>query len=443
MLARIAAMDSRLHAYIEVCADVALEQARVVDHELAQGACRGPLHGVPIGVKDLIDTMGVRTTCGSKIFADFVPDHDSTVMVRLRNAGAILLGKHSMTEFAGIAYHPSIQPPLNPWREDRWPGASSSGSAVAVAAGLCFAAIGTDTGGSLRFPAAACGVIGLKPTYGTVSRHGVFSLAESLDHVGPITRTVEDTGLVLGVIAGHDVLDPSTRREAISEGSGGPDDLSSIRIGIDPAFCSDDIQPAVAGALLQAASNLQELGAGLTVVQVRGLEEVNSVWGTIYCGDSAAAHQSIYAQHAADYNPVFRAGLEVAFRLSGADYARAAAKRAAITRALDDLFAHADVLLWPAMGYTARAFEELAPGGLIGPETADYLLRYTAPMSVSGHPALVLPCGFDDDGMPIAVQLIARHGREDVLCRAGVAYQRVTDWHKRIPPLARDAEVDA
>jgi len=435
VLERIAALDRELHSYIMVCAETAMEQARAADLEIASGRYRGPLHGVPLGVKDIVFTKGIRTTCGSKIMADFIPDEDATVVTRLRNSGAVLLGKHSMTEFAGIAYHPSIKPPVNPWNRERWPGASSSGSAVAVAAGLSFAAIGTDTGGSLRFPAAACGVVGLKPTYGAVSRHGVFPLAESLDHAGPITRSVQDACIVLHAIAGHDPLDPTTRRESPPDCSIAHQDLRTLRVGIDQAFCTDGINAEVAAALLQAASQLRDLGAAVIPVQVSGLEEATSVWGTLYCGDSAAAHEKTYAQHAADYNPMFRAGLEAAFKVSASDYARATAKRAAVTRAIDDLLTDTDVLLWPAMGQTARIFEELAPGGVMAPETADYLLRYTAPMSVSGHPALVLCCGYDHDGMPIAMQLVARHGREDLLFRAGMAYQQSTDWHLRVPPV--------
>ncbi|MGZ5120894.1 MAG: amidase [Burkholderiales bacterium] len=435
VLDRIAALDGTLHSYITVCSDAAVEQARAADREIAAGKYRGPLHGIPVGVKDIIFTKGIRTTCGSKIFADFVPDYDATVVSRLRTAGAVVVGKHSMTEFAGIAYHPSITPPVNPWNRARWPGASSGGSAVAVAAGLCFAAIGTDTGGSVRFPAASCGVVGLKPTCGAVSRYGVFPLAQSLDHVGPIARTVEDACIVLRGIAGFDAQDPTTRSGGSPECNFSSDNLRSLRISVDQGFCSDGISEEVSSGLSQAAAQLQELGATIIGGSVRGLEEATAIWGTIYCGDSAAAHESTYAQHADDYNPIFRAGLEAAFKMNGVAYARANAKRAEVTRAINNLLQDTDVLLWPAMGQTARVFEELAPGGVIAPETADYLLRYTAPMSVSGHPALVLCCGFDNDGLPIAMQLIARHGREDLLFRVGTAYQQATDWHKRFPAV--------
>jgi amidase len=435
VLDRIAALDHKLHSYLTIASDVALRHARAADREIAAGDYRGPLHGIPLGVKDLIYTLGIRTTCGSKILANFIPDYDATVVARLREAGAVLVGKHNMTEFAGIAYHPSITPPANPWISDRWPGASSSGSAVATATGLCFAAIGTDTGGSLRFPAAACGVVGLKPTYGKVSRHGVFNLAASLDHVGPITRTVEDSRIVLRAIAGYDLLDPTTRLEQVPQADRTTLHVQEVRIGIDEAFCTNSIQPEVADSLLRAAEQLRSLGALITSAPVLGLEKATTVWATIYSGDSAAAHKALYAQHAADYNPTFRAGLEAAFTLRAADYACASARRPAITRAVDDLFKDADVLLWPAMGRTAQVFEELAPGGLISAATAEYLLRYTAPLSLTGHPSLTLCCGFDHDGMPIALQLVARHGQEEMLFRVGSSYQQATDWHKRVPPV--------
>jgi amidase len=435
LLGRIAEVDPKLHSYITVCGEIALEQACTADREIAQGLYRSPLHGIPVGMKDLIFTRAIRTTCGSKILADFIPEDDATVVTRLRNSGAVLVGKHSMTEFAGIAYHSSIAPPVNPWRQERWPGASSSGSAVAVAAGLCYAAIGTDTGGSLRFPAAACGVVGFKPTYGRVSRYGVYPLAETLDHVGPICRTVEDAWIVLKAISGCDPKDATTWmcKDALADHS--RTETSNIRMAIDERFCTIALQPEVSAALLTAATRMEEIGALRIPIKVRGLEDATAIWSTIYCGDTVAAHETMYATQAKEYNPAFRSGLEGAFKITAAAYAKATVKRASVTRAIDHLLEKADVLLWPAMGKTASAFEELAPGGVIPPETADYLLRYTAPASISGHPALVLCCGFDKDGMPIAMQLIARHGREDLLFTIGRSYQQVTDWHKRVPPV--------
>ncbi len=435
LLETIADVDPSLHCYLTVCADEAMKDARVADREIARGEHRSPLHGVPVGIKDLVNTKNVRTTCGSRILSDFVPDYDATVVTRLRDAGAIVVGKHSMTEFAGIAYHSTVAPPVNPWRAERWPGASSSGSAVAVAAGLCFAAIGSDTGGSLRFPAAACGVVGFKPSYGRVSRHGVYPLAETLDHVGPIFRTVEDAWLVLKTISCYDPHDATTWkfRDTLKEPA--VDGVKNVRIAMDQHFCTDSLNEQVSSAIFTASARMQELGCVIVPVETCGLDGANSAWGIIYCGDSAAAHGATYARHASEYNPTFRAGLEAAFKVTAADYSTATMKRAQVSRAIDQLLQDADVLLWPAMGQTARAFDELAPGGVISPETADYLLRYTAPVSLSGHPALVLCCGFDDDGMPIAMQLIAQQGREDLLFQVGRAYQLATEWHKRVPPV--------
>ena len=437
LLEVIADVDPRLHSYLTVCADEAIKEARAADREIAHGGYRGPLHGIPLGIKDLVNTKNVRTMCGSQILAGFVPDLDATVVTRLRDAGAIVIGKHSMTEFAGIAYHPTVTPPVNPWKADRWPGASSSGSAVAVAAGLCFAAIGSDTGGSLRFPSAACGVVGFKASYGRVSRHGAYPLAETLDHVGPIARTVEDAWLVLKAIAGYDPHDATTWKFRDKLQNSPTEGVRNLRIAVDERFCTDSLNEQVSSALLTAAMRMKELGAVTVPVQTSGFDGANAAWGVIYCGDSAATHGAMYAQHASEYNPTFRAGLEAAFKVTAADYATATMKRAHVTRAIDQLLQDADVLLWPAMGQTARPFDELAPGGVISPETADYLLRYTAPVSLSGHPALVLSCGFDSDEMPIAMQFIALQGREDLLFQMGSAYQQATDWHRRIPPVSQ------
>src|SRR5262249_11255487 len=215
MLDRIGSLDGKLHSYLTVASDLALRQAKAAEREISKGDYRGPLHGMTIAVKDLCYTKDVRTTAASKILAEWVPSHDATVINKLYSAGAVLLGKLSLTEFAGIGYHSSVQRPLNPWHVDRWTGSSSSGSGVATAASLCFGSLGTDTGGSIRFPSAACGVVGVKPTFGRVSRFGIIPLAESLDHVGPMTRSVADAATVLQTIAGFDPEDSTTRREPV------------------------------------------------------------------------------------------------------------------------------------------------------------------------------------------------------------------------------------
>jgi amidase len=434
MLDRIANVDTKLHSYITLTRDLALEQAARADQEISQGKYRGPLHGMPIAVKDLVFTKGIRTTAGSKILANWVPSHDATVMTKLYEAGAVLLGKLSMTEFAGIAYHPSVVPPANPWDLERWPGASSSGAGVAIAASLCFGSIGSDTGGSIRFPSAACGVVGVKPTYGRVSRYGIFNLAESLDHVGPITRSVEDAAVMLRVIAGFDPLDPTTRREEVPDYLG---DLHAgvkgLRLGVDEAFCTARVNAEVGKALLAVGETMGELGADIHSVSITGLQEATKIWGTIFAAEGAAAHEQIYIDHAQDYNPAFKAFLENAFKVRGLDYARAHANRQRVSRVMEDLFQEVDLLLWPAMGTVAMRMEEFAPDGIISPEQADDLLRFTAPLSLTGSPTLSLPCGFDHEGMPMGLQLVASHGEESILFRAGFAYEEATEWHRKRP----------
>lgn len=436
VLDRIAALDVRLHSYLTLAADSALQRARAMDREIGSGLYRGPLHGIPVGLKDLVYTADMPTTCGSGILAGWKPDYDATVVRRLRDGGAVFLGKHAMTEFAGIAYHPSVVPPINPWKPDRWPGASSSGSAVATAAGLCFAAIGSDTGGSIRFPAAACGIVGLKPTYGRVSRWGVFPLAESLDHVGPLARTVEDAALVLQAMAGEDPLDPSTLRDPVPDYSAGlKRGIAGLRLALDEDFCVRSVEAEVAQALLAAARKFEELGAVVGKIRLSGLEGANATWGAIYAAESAAAHEQIYAAQAAGYGPIFRAALEQSFKIGSAQYARALSKRQAIRRAMEKSLDDADLQLWPAMSAVAPPFLELAPGGVISAERAEDLLRFTAPLNLTGHPAMTLRCGFNREGMPIELQLVARRGDEDSLLRAGFAYEEATEWHRRLVPL--------
>jgi amidase len=436
VLDRIAALDGELHSYVNVAADSAIQQARTADREISSGAYRGPLHGIPVGVKDLVFTADMPTTCGSSILARWTPQYNATIVDRLRDAGAVLLGKHAMTEFAGTVYHPSVVRPTNPWKRDRWPGASSSGSAVATAAGLCFAAIGSDTGGSIRFPAAACGIVGLKPTYGRVSRWGVFPLAESLDHVGPLARTVEDAALVLQAVAGEDRFDPTTLRDPVPDYSAAlKQGVKGFRLAVDEDFCTHLVEADVAQALLGAVRQFEQLGADVTRIHLSGLEGATAVWGTIFAVESAAAHEKIYAEHAAEYNPTFRSSLDESFKISATDYARALVKRNAILRALEKFLDHADLLLWPAMSAVTPPFEELAPGGVISAERAEDLLRFTAPLSLTGHPALTFGCGFNREGLPIELQLVGRRGEERSLLRAGYAYQQATGWHRRLPPV--------
>jgi amidase len=434
MLERIAAVDAVLHSYITVSSELALRQARQAEQGILRGDYRGPLHGIPLAVKDLICTKDVRTTCGSKIFAGWVPKQNATVIEKLSQAGAVLLGKLSLTEFAGIGYHPSITPPLNPWDANRWPGSSSSGSGVATAASLCFGSLGTDTGGSIRFPSAACGIVGLKPTYGRVSRKGVFPLAESLDHVGPMTRSVADSAAILSAIAGFDVDDPTTKHEPV------PDylqllasSLEGVRIGIDEAHCSVGVDGEITAALMAAIEVFKSLGAGIREVRFSGIDDAVKAWGVIFTAECAASHEATYPLRADDYGPSFRAFLQDADKVRGIDYAKAHATRQKVSRMIDDLLQGVDLILCPTMGMTPFELNGLSFEEIISPERAHQLLKFTAPFNLSGNPAISLPCGFSGEGLPLSLQLIGRSGDEASILRAGYAYEQATQWHKRRP----------
>src|SRR5579863_7794725 len=278
-LARIEALDGALKSYATVTAEAALAQARQAEGEIAGGRYRGPLHGVPIAVKDLCYTKGVPTSAGMPIHRDFKPDFDATVVARLKDAGAVILGKLQLTEGAFADHHPQIAPPVNPWNADHWSGASSSGSGVATAAGLCYASLGSDTGGSIRFPSAANGVTGLKPTWGRVSRYGVFALADSLDHIGPMTRSAADAGAVLGVIAGADPNDPTTRGELVPNYLAGLErGIRGLRIGVDEDFNTRDVDAEVVASVRGAIATLKDLGAEIRPIRFPNVDEMVTGW---------------------------------------------------------------------------------------------------------------------------------------------------------------------
>jgi amidase len=434
MLDRIAAHDGKLYSYLTVTADLALQQARTAEREIAQGQYRGPLHGVPIAIKDLCFTKGIRTTCASKILRDWVPDYNATVVDKLNAAGAVLLGKLGMTEFALSGYHPSIHPPVNPWSAERWPGASSSGSGVATAASLCFGSLGSDTGGSIRFPSACCGIVGVKPTYGRVSRYGVFPLGETLDHIGPMTRSVADAAVMLRSIAGFDPKDPTSRRVTVRDyldplASG----IRGLRIGVDEAYCSNGTDPQVSKAVLATTKVLQELGAVIHEVKVSVGDD--PFWFTICLAETAAAHEQWYPSRADDYGPTFRSFLEEGVKVRGTEYVNAHVKRQGLCRMLDNVLQKVDVVLCPSMPSVPMFLKDFPPEAPLSRGAAMGLLRHTAPFDLTGSPTISVPCGFSTEGLPISLQLIGRHDEETILLQAGYAYEQATEWHKRQPTI--------
>jgi len=433
MLDRISALDGKLYSYITVSADLALQQARAAEQEITKGAYRGPLHGVPIAVKDLCYTKGIRTTCASQILANWVPDYNATVVDKLNAAGAVLLGKLGMTEFALGGYHPTIHPPVNPWAADRWPGASSSGSGVATAASLCFGSLGSDTGGSIRFPSACCGIVGVKPTYGKVSRYGVFPLAESLDHIGPMTRRVADAAVMLRAIAGFDPKDPTTRRVTVRDYLDTVfNGIRGVRIGVDEGYCTQGVDPQVSQAVLATTKIFRDLGASIHEVKLSISAE--PFWHT-HAAEAAAAHEQWFPSRASEYGPTFRAFLEQGVKVTGIDYAKAHVKRQGLRRVIDDLFQKVDLLLCPSTTLLPMLLKDFPPDIVLSPGATVDLLRHTAPFDLTGSPTISVPCGLSTEGLPLSFQLVGRHDEEGLVMQAGHAYEQATEWHKRQPAV--------
>jgi amidase len=434
-LRRIERLDPTLHAYACVTSELALTQARAADQRQAQGQALGPLHGVPIAVKDLCWTAGIPTAAGMQIYKDFVPDQDATVVQRLREAGAVLLGKLQMTESAFSGHHPLTVVPVNPWEASAWTGVSSSGSGVATAAGLCFGSLGTDTGGSIRFPSAACGVTGLKPTWGRVSRYGVFELAASLDHIGPMCRTAEDCGLMLGVLAGADPKDPTALQAPVPDYSAGnKDNLSGLRIGWDAAYALNDVEPEVAAAVKQTLAVLEKLGAQIVPIAMPEVGDLVENW-VPHCGiEAAVAHTNTYPSRRAEYGSMLAGLLDIGNKLTATDYQRILLQRATHTGQLNAVLMQVDLILMPAMPFAAPSTERIA-NLRKEPGYRRLMSRFTAPTDMSGHPTLTFPAGETASGLPVAAQLVSGHLNEGLLVRAGSAFQNATQWHLRRPPI--------
>jgi len=440
-LDRVTALDGKLKAFITVCGDAALEAARAAEAELVAGRAVGPLHGVPYGPKDLYNTKGVRTTGGSKILADFVPADDATVVSRLRAAGAIVLGKLNMHEFAygpeGLNAH--YGDAVNPWDAGthRIAGGSSSGSGVAVAAALAPAALGSDTGGSIRIPASLCGISGIKPTYGRVSRAGVLPLAWSMDHAGPMARTVADCALMLGVMAGYDPADPTTSVLPVPDYLAAlTGDVKGLRVGLLRSHFTDVATPEVRDAVLAAARALERAGAVVDEVNLAEVARVSAASFAIVPTEALAYHADWLRTRAADYQPDVRERLMIGAFVTGVQYVRGQQARQLLRQEVDAALVRRDVLLAPATPIPAPVLGEKKT--TLGDGESDVrsaLIRFTRPFNLSGHPACSVACGFTTRGLPIGMQIVGRPFDEATVLRAADAYQRSTDWHTRHPAL--------
>ena len=437
-LERIHETDARLNSFITLLTTESVAAAKAAETDIRAGRYRGPLHGIPIGLKDLYYTKGVRTTVGSKIMSDFVPDEDATVVEKFREAGAVIMGKLQMHEFAigSTSENPHYGPAHNPWDTDRVTGGSSGGSASAVASGQCMGALGTDTGGLVRIPASLCGIVGLKPTFGRVSKYGVFPAAWSLDTVGPMTRTVRDAAIVLNAIAGHDPRDPSSSpraREDFTAELG--QEATGVRIGIPQEHFFDVIDDQVKASMMKAARVLEGLGASVEEVSIPLLEYAQQI-GTISSSEEAEVHSDNLRDRAGDIDPEVRAKLEMGALTTAVQYIRAQRARAAFNRQVRQTMERVDILLTPTTAVTApRIGQKTVTVGDREEPRLPLLSRLTRPFNLCGVPTISVPCGFTSAGMPIGLQLAGRPFEEAAVLRVAHAYEQATDWHKRRPPL--------
>lgn len=433
-LKRIGALDHHYRGYATVLADRAMERAKVAENEIAKGIWRGPLHGVPVALKDLCFTKYAPTAAGTTMYQAFKPDYNATVVDRLERGGAVVLGKLKMTEGAYTSHHPDVQPPLNPWNQSYWVGSSSTGSGVATAVGLCYGALGSDTGGSIRFPSATCGLTGIKPTWGRVSRYGVFPLAESLDHVGPMARTAADAAAILRVIAGPDPNDPTTLTDPVPDylatiGAG----IRGIVVGIDRSYATDGIDPQVVSALAEAERVLISLGARVREVRFPAYKKLTSLWIAMCSVETAIAHAETYPERKSEYGPDLAALIDQGRSLSGREVGEINLQRLQFSGGLSSLYDEVDLLLAPTMPIPIPSLDLMRKYGE-DPDVLLNILRFTAPFDFSGSPTITLPNGMDSNHMPLSMQLVGRRVSEELLSRAGHAFQSVTDWHTRRPP---------
>jgi len=428
-LGKIERLNPTLNAFITVTADSALAQARAAEGEIARGIWRGPLHGIPIALKDIIDTAGVRTTAASALFKDRVPTEDAEIVRRLKEAGAVILGKNNLHEFAygGSSLVSHFGDVHNPWNVARIAGGSSGGSAAAVAADLCYAAIGTDTAGSIREPAALCGCVGLKPTYGRVPSRGVIPLSLSLDHVGPLTATVADAAVVLQAIAGYDAADITTSDIPVADYvSAMRESSKSLRVGVPRAYFYDDLDAEVAAAMEHALAGIKTL-----VAEVKEIALNVPTDRTLQSAESYAYHAEHVAKSPEMYQPETLRRIRSGANVSAADYMQRRREMDEARRSIREAFADVDVLVTPTMPMPAPTISALRkdPDALRPAELR--LLRNTRPFNVWGLPAISIPCGFTPAGLPIGLQIAGPHWVEDLVLCLAHTYEQATPWHHR------------
>lgn len=432
-ITRTERLEPSLNSYITFLPEKALSRASEVDREIAAGNYRGPLHGIPVSVKDLFDTVGIPTTAGARFLKDRVPDTDAEVVRRLYEAGAVIMGKSNLNKFAGgeSGDNPDYGKIRNPWGLGYSPGGSSGGSGAQVAAGLAALSVGSDNGGSVRIPAALCGVVGLKPTHGRISMEGMFPRAYTLDHAGPLTRTVEDCAVALSILAGHRQGDTTTARRPV------PDYRTELRkpitglvVGIDPNYASVG-QPSVLEAFREALAELTRLGARVEEVRIPPYEDMSAVMTSLFFPEWGAAHEPWLREHPEEYGNL---GARAALLIPAVDYINAARRRREIQIAFARATKEVDLFASPAYPLERRPFGDY-PQVQGKAFTFDDALRYTVPFDLLGLPAISLPSGYSEEGFPVGLQLVGRAFDEARVLRAASAYEQATEWHRRHPSL--------
>jgi len=430
---RIHQLQPKLNSFITVTEEEGRKAATEAESEIRKGQYRGPLHGIPISIKDLFATRGVRTTAGSKVLAQWVPDYDATAVARLHQAGMVLVGKTHMHEFAyGVTSdNPHYGPARNPWDPTRVPGGSSGGSAAAVASSQCTASLGSDSGGSIRTPAAVCGVVGLKPTYGRVSRYGAIPLAWSLDHVGPLTKSVEDAAIMLSAIAGPDPKDPSASSRPL------PDyrqemrgEIRGLRLGVPRQYFFENVDPEIQKLVSAAVHQLESMRATLVDVDIPDLENCSAMEAHITLAEASSYHEPYLNKQADDYGPGVRTNLEAGRYLLATDYVKSQRARTLLQRNFNQAFKHADVIVSPTLPALPPLVGEVwVQSGNLREHVIDAFLRFNIPFDLTGFPAISIPCGLGSTGLPIGLQIAGKAFDETTVLRVANAYEQSTEWH--------------
>ena len=434
-LERVKALNGDIRAYLTVTEDLARQAAKDAEAEIASGNYLGPLHGVPVAVKDQIYTEGVRTTIGTPVFDEFVPEYDATVVARLKDAGAVLLGKLNMTEFATTALSHQFDPPRNPWDQDRSCGGSSSGSGGATAAFMAAATLGEDTGGSVRCPAAWCGLTGLRPTWGLVSRYGVAPGVRSMDTIGPLTRTVEDCAIVLQAIAGQDFNDRMTVQGPLPDYRAAlTGDISGLRFGIlREVLYAESVDPDVGKAILDAANALSKLGATVEEISIPLASSAGAINGGIRV-EAPTTYRELLRERPRDIGHDNRIGYLVNAIMPATMYYKAIRLRTLLRAQVLEALEEVDLLLSPTMGVPAQPLEP-DPTITSKADVSRTPWLFTTVPSLANLPALSVPCGFSSEGLPLSLQIAGRPFEDSTVLQAGHAYEQATDWHTRRPPV--------